>query len=140
MKALMIRRLPPGVVRQRCLEPRRVGGADDAQGQAYHVPELMVISDICFCEYTAHGHCGVIDGGGVENDNTIANLGKQAVVAADAGADMIAPSAMMDGQVTAIRPALDATAIADRRSWRIRPSSPRRFMGRSALRPAATEG
>jgi len=70
-------------------------------------PDLMVISDTCFCEYTTHGHCGVIDGEHVHNDHTIENLGRQSVVAARAGADMIAPSAMMDGQVAAIRHALD---------------------------------
>jgi porphobilinogen synthase len=70
-------------------------------------PGLMVISDTCFCEYTTHGHCGVIHGNNVHNDHTIENLGRQAVVAAEAGADMIAPSSMMDGQVTAIRRALD---------------------------------
>src|SRR5450631_3530121 len=62
-------------------------------------PELVVIPDICFCEYTDHGHCGVIEHDHVANDVTIENLARQAVVAADAGADMIAPSAMMDGQV-----------------------------------------
>jgi porphobilinogen synthase len=70
-------------------------------------PELLVISDTCFCEYTSHGHCGVIHGEDVHNDHTIENLARQAVVAARAGADMIAPSAMMDGQVAAIRSALD---------------------------------
>jgi porphobilinogen synthase len=71
-------------------------------------PDLMVISDTCFCEYTSHGHCGVIYGEDVHNDHTVENLGRQSVVAARAGADMIAPSAMMDGQVAAIRSALDA--------------------------------
>ena len=70
-------------------------------------PEMLVISDTCFCEYTSHGHCGVIVDGDVHNDHTIENLGRQAVVAAQAGADMIAPSAMMDGQIAAIRSALD---------------------------------
>jgi porphobilinogen synthase len=70
-------------------------------------PGLVVMSDTCFCEYTSHGHCGVVAHGDVHNDHTIENLGKQAVVAAKAGADMIAPSSMMDGQVTAIRAALD---------------------------------
>ena len=70
-------------------------------------PEMLVISDTCFCEYTSHGHCGVIHGEDVHNDHTIENLGRQSVVAARAGADMIAPSAMMDGQVAAIRAALD---------------------------------
>jgi porphobilinogen synthase len=70
-------------------------------------PDMVVMSDICFCEYTDHGHCGVVDDGHVHNDLTITNLGKQAIVAAKAGADIIAPSAMMDGQIRAIREALD---------------------------------
>jgi len=72
------------------------------------VPEMVVITDNCVCEYTDHGHCGVLSAGEVDNDASTANLARQAVVAADAGADMVAPSAMMDGQVTAIRAALDA--------------------------------
>lgn len=76
-------------------------------------PELMVISDTCFCEYTSHGHCGVIHGNDVHNDHTIENLGRQAVVAAEAGADIIAPSAMMDGQVSAIRTALDGNGLGN---------------------------
>lgn len=71
------------------------------------VPEMVVIPDICFCEYTSHGHCGVICNGHIDNDITIDNLGRQAVIAAAAGADIIAPSAAMDGQVSAIRSALD---------------------------------
>ncbi|MBK4714617.1 MULTISPECIES: porphobilinogen synthase [Tenebrionibacter/Tenebrionicola group] len=71
-------------------------------------PELIVMSDTCFCEYTTHGHCGVLCEHGVDNDATLTNLGKQAVAAARAGADFIAPSAAMDGQVQAIRQALDA--------------------------------
>jgi porphobilinogen synthase len=74
-------------------------------------PEVLVISDTCFCEYTSHGHCGVIHDGDVHNDHTIENLGLQSVVAARAGADMIAPSAMMDGQITAIRRALDGAGF-----------------------------
>jgi porphobilinogen synthase len=74
-------------------------------------PGLLVISDTCFCEYTSHGHCGVIHGNDVHNDHTIENLGRQSVVAAGAGADMIAPSAMMDGQVGAIRRALDGNGF-----------------------------
>jgi porphobilinogen synthase len=74
-------------------------------------PGVMVISDTCFCEYTSHGHCGVIHNDDVHNDHTIENLGKQAVVAAEAGADMIAPSSMMDGQVAAIRSALDGSGF-----------------------------
>ena len=77
------------------------------------VPEMLVISDTCFCEYTSHGHCGVIHGESVHNDHTIENLGLQSVVAARAGADMIAPSAMMDGQVMAIRGALDRNGFED---------------------------
>lgn len=73
-------------------------------------PEVLVISDTCFCEYTDHGHCGVLDANGdVDNDKTLENIGMQAVIAAEAGADMIAPSAMMDGQVATIRHALDVT-------------------------------
>ena len=70
-------------------------------------PELVVIADTCFCEYTDHGHCGVVERGHVLNDLTNKNLGKQAVIAIEAGADMVAPSGMMDGQVAAIRAALD---------------------------------
>ncbi|ATP45306.1 porphobilinogen synthase [Pseudomonas kermanshahensis] len=77
------------------------------------VPEMIVMSDTCFCEYTSHGHCGVVHDHGVDNDATLANLGKQAVVAAAAGADFIAPSAAMDGQVQAIRGALDAAGFHD---------------------------
>ncbi len=75
------------------------------------VPELVVITDNCFCEYTDHGHCGVLRNGRVLNDPTIENLGRQAVVCAEAGADMVAPSAMMDGQVSAMRAALDAAGF-----------------------------
>ena len=77
------------------------------------VPEMIVMSDTCFCEYTSHGHCGVLCEHGVDNDATLENLGKQAVVAAAAGADFIAPSAAMDGQVQAIRQALDAAGFKD---------------------------
>jgi len=77
------------------------------------VPEMIVMSDTCFCEYTSHGHCGVLHDHGVDNDATLLNLGRQAVVAAAAGADFIAPSAAMDGQVQAIRSALDAAGFID---------------------------
>lgn len=70
-------------------------------------PEMVIIADTCFCEYTDHGHCGVMDGHTVDNDLTLDNLKKQAVNAANAGADIIAPSSMMDGQVLAIREGLD---------------------------------
>ena len=75
------------------------------------LPELIVIADLCFCEYTSHGHCGVIDHedlhSDVHNDRTLPNLGKQAVALAQAGCDIVAPSGMMDGMVGAIRKALD---------------------------------
>ena len=77
------------------------------------VPDLLVITDVCFCEYTDHGHCGVLHGHDVDNDATLANLQKQAVVHARAGADMVAPSGMMDGMVGAIREALDTEGFTD---------------------------
>ena len=98
---------------------------------------MIVMSDTCFCEYTSHGHCGVLCEHGVDNDATLENLGKQAVVAAAAGADFIAPSAAMDGQVQAIRQALDAAGLKIRRLCRIRPSSPLPFMVRSVKLPEA---
>jgi porphobilinogen synthase len=70
-------------------------------------PEMLVISDNCFCEYTTHGHCGVVFKDDVDNDATLLNLQKQVVLAAQAGVDMIAPSGMMDGMISAIRYALD---------------------------------
>jgi porphobilinogen synthase len=72
------------------------------------LPELVKIVDVCFCEYTDHGHCGVLHGHEVDNDATLENLAKQSVSLAEAGADVIAPSDMMDGRVGAIRKALDA--------------------------------
>jgi porphobilinogen synthase len=71
------------------------------------VPDILVITDVCLCEYTNHGHCGMIEQGEVANDVTIEVLAEQAVSHARAGADMVAPSAMMDGQVGAIREGLD---------------------------------
>lgn len=126
-------------------------------------PNLLVIPDTCFCEYTTHGHCGVIVGENVDNDITIENLGRQAVVAAQSGADMIAPSAMMDGQVSAIRRALNQNGFGqmpimaystkfasafygpfrvaagcdlkgDRKTYQINP-----FNGREAIREALTD-
>ncbi len=75
-------------------------------------PELYVIADVCCCEYTDHGHCGTLVGQDVDNDATLELLQKQAVVLARAGVDMIAPSGMMDGMVTAIRTALDAEGFS----------------------------
>ena len=71
------------------------------------VPELLVITDVCLCEYTDHGHCGCIINGDVDNDSTLEILAKIAVSHAQAGADMVAPSDMMDGRVSEIRGALD---------------------------------
>jgi porphobilinogen synthase len=71
------------------------------------VPDILVITDVCLCEYTSHGHCGMLDGHDVDNDATLEVLGETAVSHGRAGADMVAPSAMMDGQVMAIREALD---------------------------------
>jgi porphobilinogen synthase len=72
-----------------------------------HYPELYVITDVCLCEYTDHGHCGLIQEGQVLNDPTLPLLARTAVSHAKAGADMVAPSDMMDGRVTAIRESLD---------------------------------
>lgn len=71
------------------------------------VPDLWVITDVCFCEYTDHGHCGILSGNDVDNDATLEILAQSAVSHARAGADMVAPSDMMDGRVAAIRGALD---------------------------------
>ncbi|HLC00378.1 MAG TPA: porphobilinogen synthase [Candidatus Bathyarchaeia archaeon] len=69
--------------------------------------KLVVMTDVCLCEYTSHGHCGILKGSGVQNDATVEILAKIAVSHAEAGADVVAPSAMMDGQVKSIRTALD---------------------------------
>jgi porphobilinogen synthase len=85
-----------------------------ALGEA--LPDLVTIADLCFCEYTDHGHCGVLAGDPsttVDNDATLENLGRQAVSLARAGVDVIAPSDMMDGRVGAVRAALDAEGFAD---------------------------
>lgn len=71
------------------------------------MPSLLVIADICLCEYTSHGHCGLVEDGQVLNDETLPLLARAAVTNADAGADIIAPSDMMDGRVAAIRKALN---------------------------------
>ncbi len=69
--------------------------------------DLVVITDVCLCEYMSHGHCGIVDNGSILNDETLPLLGQTAVSHVDAGADLVAPSGMMDGQVVAIREALD---------------------------------
>ena len=76
-------------------------------------PEMIVVTDVCLCEYTSHGHCGVVENGYVQNDKTLELLAKEAVSHAQSGADIIAPSDMMDGRIDAIRNALDANALSD---------------------------
>lgn len=128
------------------------------------VPELCVITDVCFCEYTDHGHCGVVHDGEVDNDATLENLARQVISFAEAGADVLAPSGMMDGMVGTIREALDeaefehlpilsyavkfasayygpfreaaesAPAFGDRRAYQMDPAN-----GREALREAALD-
>ncbi|MFC3908709.1 porphobilinogen synthase [Legionella dresdenensis] len=87
--------LPDGIIQQAIKTIREIN------------PAMLVITDLCFCEYTDHGHCGVLHNDMIDNDKTLELLGKQAVSHADAGADWIAPSGMADGMVMAIRQALD---------------------------------
>jgi porphobilinogen synthase len=77
------------------------------------LPDLLVIVDVCLCEYTDHGHCGLVEGGHVVNDDTLPLLAQMAVTCAQAGADIIAPSDMMDGRVAAIRSALDEVRLTE---------------------------
>lgn len=77
------------------------------------VPEMCVITDVCLCGYTDHGHCGLVEGGEILNDQTLEMLAKAAVSHARAGADMVAPSDMMDGRVGAIRTALDQAGLVN---------------------------
>jgi porphobilinogen synthase len=86
---------PDGVIQQALREVRA------------RVPELVLLTDVCLCEYTSHGHCGVVDEHGVRNDESVELLTRTAVSHADAGADAVCPSDMMDGRVGAIRAALD---------------------------------
>ncbi len=127
------------------------------------VPELLVITDVCMCGYTSHGHCGLIHQGKVDNDASLEALAEVAVSHAEAGADMVAPSDMMDGRVGAIREALDergfemvpimsyavkyassfygpfreaaesAPAFGDRRSYQMDPANAREAMKEAAL-------
>jgi porphobilinogen synthase len=94
----------------------------DPQGVVQHtiraikrsLPDMLVMADLCACEYTDHGHCGILnEGGEVDNDATIELLGRTALTYANAGADVVAPSDMMDGRVGAIRAALDAERCTD---------------------------
>jgi porphobilinogen synthase len=77
------------------------------------VPDLLVITDVCLCQYTSHGHCGVVEDGVVRNDPTLELIARTAVSHAEAGADMVAPSDMMDGRVGAIREALDEASYVE---------------------------
>ncbi len=77
------------------------------------VPDILVITDVCLCEYTSHGHCGILEKGQVQNDMTLEVLAETALSQVKAGADMVAPSAMMDGQIAAIREMLDENGLED---------------------------
>ena len=77
------------------------------------VPDMLVITDVCLCEYTDHGHCGIIDNGHVDNDASLALLARAALTQVQAGSDLVAPSAMMDGQVRAIRDSLNDHGYTD---------------------------
>jgi len=77
------------------------------------ISELLVITDVCLCEYTSHGHCGIIEGGRLKNDPTLELLAKTALSQVEAGADMVAPSDMMDGRVAAIRETLDEGGFSE---------------------------
>ncbi len=80
---------------------RAIGGIKEK------VPDILVVTDVCLCEYMDHGHCGILEGDDVSNDATLEVLAETAVSHAKAGADMVAPSAMMDGQIAALREGLD---------------------------------
>jgi porphobilinogen synthase len=77
------------------------------------IPDLLVVTDVCLCEYTSHGHCGVVEDGRVKNDPSLELIARTAVSHAEAGADMVAPSDMMDGRVAAIREGLDESGFAE---------------------------
>ncbi|MBI4882050.1 MAG: porphobilinogen synthase [Planctomycetes bacterium] len=99
----------------------RGSGADDPRGVVpsavralkRELPDLLVLADVCMCEYTDHGHCGIVEGNEVLNDPTLARLTAAAVAYAEAGCDVVAPSDMMDGRVAAIRRGLDENGFAD---------------------------
>ncbi|RDU64065.1 porphobilinogen synthase [Helicobacter didelphidarum] len=80
-----------------------------------YFPQMYVIADVCFCEYTSHGHCGILDSksGSVDNDKTLAILATQSLILAQSGVDMLAPSAMMDGQIFSMREALDKNGFVN---------------------------
>jgi porphobilinogen synthase len=77
------------------------------------IPDLLVITDVCLCQYTSHGHCGVVEGGRIKNDASVDLLTRVAVSHVEAGADIVAPSDMMDGRVAAIREALDEASYIE---------------------------
>ena len=77
------------------------------------IPDLLVVTDVCLCEYTSHGHCGVVEEGRVKNDPTLELIARTALSQAEAGADLVAPSDMMDGRVAAIREALDESGYPE---------------------------
>src|SRR4029079_4257438 len=77
-----------------------------------NIPQIVIITDVCMCEYTSHGHCGILENGEVVNDATLELLSRASVSHAAAGSDMIAPSDMMDGRVAAIRASLDSNGYA----------------------------
>jgi porphobilinogen synthase len=83
------------------------------RGLRERYPDLVLVTDVCLCEYTSHGHCGVIENGEVANDATLELLGRTAVSHAEAGVDVLAPSDMMDGRVAALRSALDEAGFAE---------------------------
>ncbi len=83
------------------------------RGLRERYPDLVLVTDVCLCEYTSHGHCGVIENGEVANDATVELLARTAVSHAQAGADVVAPSDMMDGRVAALRAALDESGFAE---------------------------
>jgi porphobilinogen synthase len=91
---------PEGIIQQAIREIKK------------NVPELLVVTDVCLCEYTSHGHCGVVVDGYVDNDKTLELLANTALSHAQAGADMVAPSDMMDGRVRAIRQSLDSNGFS----------------------------
>ena len=104
------------------------------------VPDLFYIGDVCMCEYTSHGHCGILKGEYVDNDLTLEKLAKIAVSQVQAGADMVAPSDMMDGHIAAIREGLDQNGFLTTpiMSYAVKYASDRSGMRRGALRLSET--
>ena len=100
-------------------------------------PELLVFTDVCLCEYMSHGHCGIVQGDEILNDPTLDLLARTAVSHAAAGADIVAPSDMMDGRVAALRRALDAEGFADTPILLTPPSTPAPFTVPSVRPPTA---